>query len=138
MADVVDPGVVGAVQGGFVSEGWHYVNGAGEPAFNSNWGSAGSASFRIREAGIVDISIGVIASPDLATNKIWTMPEGYRPTNSMDGGVVGYGTRTGGSAREPIYVAVDPDGSVFAYAMDGSGVILVNAYVGGQFFIDNP
>ena len=119
MADVVDPGVVGAVQGGFVSEGWHYVNGAGEPAFNSNWGSAGSASFRIREAGIVDISIGVIASPDLATNKIWTMPEGYRPTNSMDGGVVGYG-------------------SVFAYAMDGSGVILVNAYVGGQFFIDNP
>ena len=80
MADVVDPGVVGAVQGGFVSEGWHYVGESGEPAFQNSWANVSGSvkmAFRIRESGVVDIQ-GTVAPGSSAG--VFILPDGYRPS----------------------------------------------------------
>ena len=78
VADVVDPSVVGTPQGSFVSEDWHPVGGAGEPAFQNSWvDGAETVAFRLRESGIVDIKGSVTGGTPGST--IFTLPEGYRP-----------------------------------------------------------
>lgn len=121
MGDVVDPSVVGAVQGGFVSEDWHYVGATDEPAFENSWGPDSgfmSPAFRIREAGIVDI-YGKFGGGSSAT-VAFTLPEGYRPSE-----VVPLPMADG-------HILVDTAGQVYLYP-DATKITVV-----AQVFLDLP
>lgn len=91
MAGPTTSGLAALIEG----EGWHYVGEAGEPAFENSWANVGTSgipklAFRIREAGIVDIQ-GTVTGGS-STNRIFTLPEGYRPAYQSYVPIVGYAT----------------------------------------------
>lgn len=91
------------------SEGWHYVGGAGEPAFLGTWANydAGStwqsARFRRHPSGLVEIQ-GLVALGALST-AIFTLPAGYRPAEGL---IFSTHSNAGGADR----LDIEPDGDV--------------------------
>lgn len=65
-------------------EGWHYVGGAGEPAFGADFANVtGSASLGFRLVGLDTVEIyGVVQRTGSAGTAIFTLPVGYRPLNA--------------------------------------------------------
>lgn len=153
VADVVDPSVVGTPQGSFVSEDWHYVGEAGEPAFGSGWANAAAdrnLAFRIREAGIVDIQ-GYIENTNApsapSSPAFFTLPSGYRPSADTFQGLIAIESDEPSDGYIAASVSVSGSGAVFVSDIDNDPVfssLLSGAYAGvaqyvriqGFFFLD--
>lgn len=113
-------------------EDWHYVGGAGEPAFASGYANAGGGTsktaFRIREGGAVDLYIGATVG---AGATVFTLPVGYRPSADTLASGSGY---TFGGASDSIAVAVLADGSVQPIVPASTTVEVFT----GQFWLNPP
>lgn len=117
-------------------EDWHYVGGAGEPAFENDWVNASgwpATAFRFREAGIVDVHFG---GADGTAQTVFTLPEGYRPSamTPVAGLVVAYTALSPLTAATAPTVQIDTDGTVILSAVET--VVLGGAV--GFFFLDPP
>lgn len=114
-------------------EDWHYVGEAGEPAFENdwaNWPNAPKVAFRLREAGIVDL---YVAAQDGTSLTIFTLPEGYRPSNDT-GPYSGLDITLSPLSEQAIGFVVRDDGSVVLDRMSsGDAVTLV-----AQIFLAPP
>lgn len=114
-------------------EDWHYVGDTGEPAFENDWVNASgltSTAFRLREAGIVDL---YVAAQDGTSPTIFTLPEGYRPSNDT-GPYVGLDITLSPLSEQAIGFGVRDDGSVVLDMMSsGDAVTLV-----AQIFLTPP
>lgn len=111
-------------------EGWHYVGGAGEPAFEDSWANVTAATalaFRIREAGIVDVFGFVDHAGNGNSIPITTLPDGYRPSN---------GTRVAAVCDTgPCMVIITPLGELIPVSYGGT---LGEVWIAAQFFLDPP
>lgn len=131
MAGVTTPGLAALIAG----EGWHYVGGTDEPAFNSTWANISTLpklAFRIREAGVVDIQ-GTVTPGASGTSgsTIFTLPEGYRPSVKSYLSITAH-TLT--PANEGCYMIVNTDGTVVPfYTLTNPQV-----YIYAQVFLDTP
>lgn len=118
-------------------DGWHYVGEAGEPAFESSWANNGGANllaFRIREAGVVDVQ-GIITGGTRGST-IFTLPAGYRPTNSATRIICIGRNHSGAWVYEPAFLGINTSGAVQAnWSETGSGI--QDLLITGQMFI-NP
>lgn len=95
-------------------EPWHYVGGVGEPDFATGWDTlgAGEVGFRIREAGIIDIQ-GLVNFPTGSpTNPIFTLPEGYRPSENVYVGQTCNTDTSRNGTDAACLLLVKPDGDV--------------------------
>lgn len=133
-------------------EDWHYVGATDEPAFGTSWDNAAAnnnLAFRIREAGVVDIQgyVQNTAAPtEPASDTLFTLPEGYRPSAETFQGMATVTTDDGsdGPIISPVVVATS--GAVFLPSVntDPAFDIYVGKYAGvaqyvkirGFFFLD--
>lgn len=114
-------------------EDWHYVGESGEPAFENSWANASgltAAAFRIREAGVVDLHFAV---QDGTSPKIFTLPEGYRPSN-ITGPYVGLDVTLSPLSEQAIGVGIRADGDVVLDMMPSGDAVTF----AGFFFLDPP
>lgn len=116
-------------------EPWHYVGETGEPAFESDWANSADPdlprmSFRLREAGIVDL-VGYVYSGTYLSTAIFILPADYRPTS-------------GTTAMVPIVVNGSPIRARWLLIYDNGRVepvgIAVDEYmiISGSFFLTSP
>lgn len=116
-------------------EAWHYVGDTDEPAFENSWDNAGvdqaALAFRIREGGAVDIE-GVLDGSAATLTTVFTLPEGYRPTNKTPGSVV-Y-VNDGTAAR----LFVSAGGAVSIEGPVGSFPYADTIHISGQFYLEPP
>lgn len=118
-------------------EDWHYVNGAGEPAWENGWGPEGSSTglaFRLRADGAVDL-YGVISNSSATTATIFTLPAGYRPTQTVFMPIIGVtsGAVTGNAVAGNLTIGTDGQVSVGRGVAGGTGLSM--ALINGSFFL---
>lgn len=115
---------------------WHYVGEAGEPAFLnswSNWAGNQKLSFRLREAGIVDIAGYCLAGTPGST--VFTLPTGYVPTNITQIPITGV---VSGTYRASV-LQIDTSGNVKALRYASSVAADPDEFcVSGSFFLTGP
>lgn len=95
-------------------ESWHYVGAAGEPAFENdwdNWITTWDLAFRIGETGVVDIEGSAYNIVD-TTDVIFTLPEGYRPSNTVRIPQVGTSSALGTPTTQACTLVVLANGQV--------------------------
>lgn len=129
---ITTTGLVSLVAG----EDWHIVgSGGSEPAFGTGWSNASATyypkmSFRLREAGIVDL-VGCVTT-DGTTDEIFTFPEGYRPIASL--GIMPVTMNRSSDNFGELLVVNDVGEVVAATGYLASDVF----YICGSFFTDSP
>lgn len=127
-------------------EDWHYVGEAGEPAFGGNWVNSGdtsdpATSFRIREAGLVDLNISAQNTVDAFLDSIFTLPESYRPsrlsyTQTAWGRA---GVSTGGSHAGLLKIQTNGQVTPVAFIDEaGSNVVVQQIFGQFMFYLDPP
>lgn len=116
-------------------EDWHTVGEAGEPAFEAGWSNASATSypkmsFRLREAGVVDI-VGCVTT-DGTDIRVFVLPDGYRPTNAA--GIMPY-VRHRSASKTGQLLVVNSSGYVIPTDGYTAGDI---AYISGSFYLNSP
>jgi hypothetical protein len=116
--------VDGSFDGRWVSEDWHQVGAAGEPAFLNGFTALAGypVRFHITRTGTVHmVGYAVLSATTLATSgtrNIFTLPAAYRPSSSGPSAIA-WKADMGNSAQLP-QIAIFPDGTVRLFNNSGS------------------
>jgi len=89
-------------KGGSGADSWHYVGGAGEPAFANSWqnNGGGYSTVAFKKVGDVVFFRGLAYRPSGAsTATVFTLPVGYRPSQQCWLHMAGYNSATYISGR---------------------------------------
>jgi hypothetical protein len=112
-------------------EAWRSVGAAGQPAFNGPWGNAGGAYLPVQfykgPDDVVRIR-GAITKGNVAAAVLFTLPAGYRPTQSAVFIVGSAWTVAQGPLPVPLsFIIVAADGTVSRQGPAGSDLTWVTA-----------
>jgi len=118
-------------------ETWHYVGGVGEPAFENSWANLGFGQQKCayRKVGSRVFLVGAATGGADGTT-IFTLPSGYRPTNTA-ANIAGYHTPTGSTAGFA-GITVSTAGAVATTLPSNPDAIIVFAEALSWFSLDTP